>query len=90
MKEPRMAASLVLYLGVTEDYWKRTYRQLAAALVPGLPDILRCRIFDDYPTSFLSSASAVRVYLKAREGWIEQTGLTVSCFTLDLLHSCYL
>jgi len=54
--------------------------------VPALPDMLRRSIFGDYPVSFLSGASAVRLYLKGpvgeREGWVEQN--EVNC---DLLHT---
>ena len=80
-------------VGVTEDDWKRTYRQLAGALVPALLDMLHYSIFGGYPPAFLSSASAVRVYLKAQwgaRGLASKTGATVIWLTPLLLHNCYL
>ena len=59
--------------------------------MPALPDTLRRSIFGDYPTSFLTGAPAVRVYLEGdeeRDGWIGQTRLTVIWLTPLLLHSC--
>ena len=54
--------------------------------MPALLDVLRRSMFGDYPTSFLNSASAVRVYLEGAtgEGWIEQN--VVNC---ELVHSSF-
>ena len=58
-----------------------------------LPDTLRHSIDGDCPTSFLTGAPAVRVYLQGNEehdGWVGQTGLTVIWLTRLLLRSRYL
>jgi hypothetical protein len=49
----------------------RTYRQFAGGLAPALLDMLRRSIFGDYPTGFLTSAAAVRVYLKGAMGSVK-------------------
>jgi len=68
MNEPRMAALLVLCRWSDRRRLEATYRQLAGDVVPALLDMLRCSMFGGYPAAFLSSASAVRVYLKGAMG----------------------